>query len=42
MGNDYHLQKFSVKSAPLEGEAKDSGVPTGAQAFPRTETKWDP
>jgi hypothetical protein len=35
-GNDYHLQKSSVKSAPLEGEAEDPRVPTGAQMVPKT------
>jgi hypothetical protein len=32
-GNDYHLQKSSVKTEPLEGEAEDPRVLTGAQ-FP--------
>jgi hypothetical protein len=42
VGNDYHLQKSSVKPAPLKGEAEDSRVPTGAQVLPRTDPGWDP
>jgi hypothetical protein len=38
-GNDYHLQKSSVKLAPLEGEAEDPGVLTGAHMFPRTDPR---
>jgi hypothetical protein len=41
-GNDYHLQKSSVKTEPLEGEAEDPRVLTGAQAVPRMDPGWDP
>jgi hypothetical protein len=42
VGNDYHLQKSSVNPEPLEREAKDPGVPTVAQVFPRTDLGCDP
>jgi hypothetical protein len=42
LDNDYHLQKSSVKPAPLEGEAKGPGVLIGAQVVPRTDPRWDP
>jgi hypothetical protein len=41
-GNDYHLQKSSVKTTPLEGEAKDPRILTGSQAVPRMDPRWDP
>jgi hypothetical protein len=40
-GNDYHLQKSSVKPTPLDGEAKDPRGLTGVQAVPRTNHGWD-
>jgi hypothetical protein len=39
VGNDYHLQKSSVKPTPLEREDKDPRVPTGAQAVPRMDPR---
>jgi hypothetical protein len=42
VGNDYHLQKSSVKPTPLEGEAEDPGVLTGAQEVPRMDPRCDP
>jgi hypothetical protein len=37
-GNDYHLQKSSVKSAPLKREDEDPG----AQVVTRTDHGWEP
>jgi hypothetical protein len=41
-GNDYHLQKSSINPTPLEREAEDLRVPTGAQVVPRMDPRWDP
>jgi hypothetical protein len=41
-GNDYHIQKSSVKITPLEGEDRDPRVPTGAQDVLRMDSGWDP
>jgi hypothetical protein len=40
--NDYHLQKFSVKPAPLQWKDKAPGVPIGAQVVPKMNPRWEP